>query len=261
MESTMMFREAKKLLSDMTDKLSDAELQRLLFEVAKERAESLPPAEGLRFLFALDADLYPVQGWLSVAYGGGLHTKHRHTRYHDFFVDRVRAGERVLDIGCGNGALSSDVAERSGAQVVGIDLSSENIATARSLHSHPRASYQVPDVLVHPLQGPFDVVILSNVLEHIEQRVEFLRRMVAAAVPARIVLRVPVFERDWRVPLKKELGIEYRLDPTHFTEYTLESFRDEMASADLEITHQEARWSEIWAEVRPSLTVSGTNGV
>ncbi len=188
---------------------------------------------------------------MSVAYGGGAHTKHRHTKYHDFFVNRIKIDERVLDIGCGIGALSYDVAQRSGAYVEGIDLSPENISTARAKSSHPNVSYENGDVLKTPLNGPFDAVILSNVLEHLEHRAQFLRRVIETAKPGRILLRVPLFERDWRVPLKAELGIDYRLDPTHFTEYTLESFAEEMEEAALKITHQEVRWGEIWAEAVP----------
>jgi hypothetical protein len=63
-----------------------------------------------------------------------------------------------------------------------------------------------------------------------------------------MLIRVPLFERDWRVPLKKELGVEWRLDPTHETEYTIESWAQEIEEAGLKVTHQEIRWSEIWAE-------------
>jgi hypothetical protein len=62
---------------------------------------------------------------------------------------------------------------------------------------------------------------------------------------------VPVFERHWSVPLKRELGAEWRLDPTHKTEYTLETFSEEMAAAGLRILYQEVRWGEIWAEAVP----------
>jgi ubiquinone/menaquinone biosynthesis C-methylase UbiE len=233
-------------------KLTDKELLEVLVDAAKTRAESLPPAEGLKFLFSLDASLYPVQGWLSVAYDGGMHTKHRHTRYHDFFVNRIATGERVLDVGCGIGALAYDVAAKAGAHVVGMDLVAQNIVTAAGKHSHPHVAYLVGDVLRSPLKGRFDTVVLSNVVEHLEQRPEFLRGVVRAVQPARLLVRVPVFERDWRVPLKKELGIDYRLDPTHFTEYTLESFAAEMDEAGLNVTHQEVRWGEIWAEAAPT---------
>ncbi len=241
----------RKILELLLGRLSDEELEQLVLSAAKNRAESLPPADALKFLFGLDAGLYPLEGWMSVAYGNGAHTKHRHTKYHDFFVNRIKGGERVLDIGCGIGALSYDVAQKSGAFVEGIDLSPENISTARSRYAHPNISYEIGDVLQTPLKGPFDAVILSNVLEHLEHRSEFLRRVVETVRPGRLLLRVPVFERDWRVPLKAELGIDYRLDPTHFIEYTLESFAEEMESAGLKVTHQEVRWGEIWAEAIP----------
>lgn len=225
--------------------------QSLLARVTIRRARTLPPAEGLRFLFGLDAALYPVQGQLAVAYDGGIHTKHRHMRYHDFFVNRIAAGERVLDIGCGMGAVAYDVAEKAGAHVVGIDFSDENIALARERHAHQRVTYRVGDALQELPDDPFDVVILSNVLEHLPERPAFLRRVQVVARPSRFLIRVPLFERDWRVPLKQELGVEWRLDPTHETEYTLESFAEEMGAAGLRITHQQVRWGEIWAEVAP----------
>ncbi len=241
----------RRRLERLLEKLPAHELQALLVKLASRRAESLTPADGLRFLLGLDSALYPVQGWLSVAYDRGVHTKHRHTRYHDFFVNRIKSGERVLDIGCGIGALTFDVAVRSHARVVGIDLNPDHIATARSKYSHPNIVYVKGDVLKTRLEGPFDVVMLSNVLEHLQDRPEFLRRITASVRPSRVLLRVPVFERDWRVPLKEELGVDYRLDPTHCTEYTLESFAKEMGDARLAVSHQEVRWGEIWAEALP----------
>ena len=41
-------------------------------------------------LFDLDNRLYHAEGDLSVAYGGGLHSKHRHIRYYDFFSARFK---------------------------------------------------------------------------------------------------------------------------------------------------------------------------
>ena len=109
----------------------------------------------------------------------------------------------------------------------------------------------IGDALKELPEGTFDVVILSNVLEHLQGRPMFLNHVREALKPKRFLIRVPVFERDWRVPLKRELGVEYRLDTTHEIEYTLESFTQEMEKAGLKITHQEVRWSEIWGEVVP----------
>ncbi|MBI5252485.1 MAG: hypothetical protein HY912_23570 [Desulfomonile tiedjei] len=51
--------------------------------------------------------------------------------------------------------------------------------------------------------------------------------------------------------MRAEIAIDYRLDPTHFIEHTLESFAEEMNEAGLEIAHQEVRWGETWAEAVP----------
>ena len=79
--------------------LPQSYLESFVQTLISNRVDRLPADEALRFLFRLDAALYPLQGEKAVEYGGGIHTKHRHMRYHDFFVDRVRPGERVLDIG------------------------------------------------------------------------------------------------------------------------------------------------------------------
>lgn len=224
-------------------------MQAFIFMLIKGCLSSFTPEKALRFLFLLDNKIYALEGALSVSYGGGLHTKHRHTRYHDFFVRRVNKSERVLDIGCGNGSLSFDIATRSGAEVVAVDLVPENIHEARTRFAHPKVTYLVGDVMQDVPQGTFDVIVLSNVLEHLSDRRELLARINEKALPSRWLIRVPLFERDWRVPLKKELGVEWRLDPTHETEYTAESFSEEMKAANLRIVQQEVRWGEIWAEV------------
>ena len=229
--------------------LPASRVESLIVEIITKRISVLSPEEALRLLFRVQAALYPVLGRKAVEYGGGTHTKHRHTRYHDFFTSRVQKGERVLDVGCGIGAVAFDIAERSGASVVGIDLSHDNIETARKRYGHPRVEYRVQDGVRDGQDGRFDVVVLSNILEHLPERPDFLRRLQQAARPSKMLIRVPLFERDWQVPLKRELGVEWRLDPTHETEYTLESFVDEITRAGCRIVHQEVRWGEIWAEV------------
>jgi SAM-dependent methyltransferase len=243
-----------RLLVGLLNRLPQGRLESLIIGLAGRRAADLPADGALRFLFRLDAALYPLTGRYAVAHGGGTHTKHRHTRYHDFFVERLAPDERVLDIGCGNGLLAFDMAARAGVRVVGLDIDADKIADARARHVHPNLEFRIGDAAGAPLrgpEGPFDTVVLSNVLEHLRDRPELLKGLRETLRPARFLIRVPLFERDWRVPLKKELGVEWRLDPTHETEYTLDSFDREMAEAGLEITHRQVRWGEIWAEVRP----------
>lgn len=247
----LLRRGAKRILLIMQDRLSTTQLEDLIKKTITHRANALPPDQALSFLFRLDARLYILEGTKATEYGGGLHTKHRHTRYHEFFIARVRPGERVLDVGCGNGAVAYDLVKKSGAEVVGIDHSQKNITQAQNRYQHQRLHFMVGDALKDLPNERFDVVILSNMLEHVEHRPAFLKRVQKMIHPSRFLLRVPLFERDWRVPLKQELGVEWRLDITHKTEYTQKSFGEEIKAAGLKITHQEVRWGEVWAEAVP----------
>ena len=232
-------------------RFSQATVESWTVGLVKRTASRLPPAQGLRLLFRIEAAFYPLAGRLAVAYGGGEHVKHRHTGYHNFFVARVEKGERVLDIGCGKGELARDLASRAGARVVGIDNNDENVKAARSYLLPGDVTYGLADATRDFPDGQFDVVVLSNILEHLKDRPAFLRRLATRTGARGILVRVPLFERDWRVPLKRELGVEWRLDPTHEIEYTAESFAAEVREAGFTIRHAEHRWGEIWAEILP----------
>lgn len=249
-----IFRSLRLLMGNMVvavfDILPLGKLETLVHGLVTRRVAAMKPDEALRFMFRLEAALYPLLGRYAVLYGGGLHTKHRHTKYHDFFVERCRPEDNVLEVGCGIGSLAHDIAERSGCRVDGVDINPQSIEDGKARFSHPNLAFSVCDATVDLPVGRYDVVVLSNVLEHLTDRVRFLRRLMEKTGGTRCLIRVPLFERDWRVPLKRELGVEWRLDPTHETEYSLESFAAEMAEAGLEIIHREVRWGEIWAEAR-----------
>jgi SAM-dependent methyltransferase len=224
-------------------------VRRRLVQLVSRAAAAGAAAPALRELLTMDADISGQIDLLALAYGDGVHVKHRIMRYHDFFVERITAGERVLDIGCGYGAVAFSMASRTGAEVVGLDLEAANVAKARTLFVHDRLTFvhgEAPQTLP---PGRFDVIVMSNVLEHIEHRVAFLREVQKRATPARWLIRVPMFNRDWRPALRQELGLYAYGDPTHFTEYTRESFESEMRDAGFVIRHLQVNWGEIWAEV------------
>jgi ubiquinone/menaquinone biosynthesis C-methylase UbiE len=232
--------------------LSPSTRAEVLMHLIRLSGQGASPKKTLQFLFELENRLYSLEGKASVDYGNGIHTKHRHTSYHNFFIKNLKPGERVLDIGCGNGFMSYDMATQvPDVKVVGIELNEENIKFAREHYQHPNLNFIHGDALQELPNETFDVVTLSNVLEHIEQRIEFLKKIVRQIKPKRLIIRVPLFERDWRVPLKKELGMDYRLDSTHCIEYTQEEYFEELRQAGLKATPIEFRWGEIWSVVEP----------
>ena len=214
----------------------------------------LAPRRRAEFLMALDGPVYVMQGESAVAANDGLHPKHRLMAYHDYFVERVRAGERVIDLGCGVGALAASIAERSGAHVTGQDWSEENLrkarASAESRGLSGSTAFVAGDITASRVPGKFDVVVLSNVLEHVAERPALLRMWREWYGAERFLIRVPAFDREWRAPWKKELGVEWRLDTTHETEYTLPQLRGELLEAGLTPGEVTARWGEYWVEAR-----------
>lgn len=228
-------------------------LWRALFHVWLRaiRAQS-DKRKAMHQLLQIYQDAYVGTDFGAIDYDEGVHAKHRLTRYHDFFVDRIRSGERVLDVGCGKGELAYDVAERTGATVIAIDASPWMLDFARERFSHPRVTYVQADAAAFVPDAPVDVAILSNVLEHIGPRVELLRALREQAGARRLLLRVPVLDRDWTVPLRRELGLPHFSDPEHKVEYDTQLLRDELSAAGWEMGEPHLAWGEIWAEASPA---------
>jgi len=100
------------------------------------------PADGLRRLFALKDRLEWVINERAMTYGKGEHPKHRLTEYHRFFIDRISDGERVLDVGCGYGAVARSIAHaRPRSVVTGIEMNGMRLAQARSADNPPNLSF------------------------------------------------------------------------------------------------------------------------
>lgn len=191
--------------------------------------------------------LYKLISFLAIKNEGGLHPKHRLINYHKFFLDNISKDDKVLDIGCGNGALVYDIAEKA-KLVVGIDIEEKNINKARSKYNKSNIKYIVGNATKDLNTEKFDVIILSNVLEHIDDRVGFMKNIKGLAF--KYLIRVPMFDRDWVTLYKKELDIEWRLDLTHYIEFTKESFEKEINEAGYKIESLSVQFGEIWAIIK-----------
>lgn len=176
----------------------------------------------------------------------GIHPKHRLMKYHDWFVKNLNPEWTILDVGCGNGALTFDIG-RVAKKVIGIDIEETNIKIAKKRYKRNNIEFIYGDATTINPKFSVDCVVLSNILEHLKDRKEFLERL--KRVSNRFLIRVPMFDRDWIIPYKKEMGVEWRLDKTHQIEYTKESFYEEMQKAGLSIREQEIMWGEIYAVV------------
>jgi trans-aconitate methyltransferase len=74
-------------------------------------------------------------------------------------------GERILDVGCGTGQLTAEIAQ-TGAEVLGIDASEAMVAQARG--NFPELRFEQRDVRDLPFQAEFDGVFSNAVLHWVQ---------------------------------------------------------------------------------------------
>ena len=77
-----------------------------------------------------------------------------------------RAGERILDVGCGTGHLTAQIAA-SGANVTGVDRSGEMIAAARL--AYPNLKFEISDARNLSYREEFDAVFSNATLHWIHE--------------------------------------------------------------------------------------------
>jgi SAM-dependent methyltransferase len=118
-----------------------------------------------------------------------------------FLLGGATAGQRALDLGCGTGDFTAELA-RAGVDAVGADIA--HAAITRASRLHPGVDFQVV-----PLDGPlpfedgaFELVWASEVIEHVADTAAWLSEIRRVLVPGgRLALttpshgRLPVFVR------------------------------------------------------------------
>jgi cyclopropane-fatty-acyl-phospholipid synthase len=81
----------------------------------------------------------------------------------------LEPGMRVLDIGCGWGGMARHIHKLSGAEVLGVTLSEEQLRYARAkaeeLGISAKVSYELMDY--RDVQGPFDRIVSVGMFEHV----------------------------------------------------------------------------------------------
>lgn len=89
-------------------------------------------------------------------------------------------GERILDIGCGTGHLTQQIAA-AGAQVVGLDNSPDMIAAAQT--SYPGIEFVVADAADFRFAEPFDAIFSNAALHWVANAEQAMHCMARALKP------------------------------------------------------------------------------
>lgn len=80
------------------------------------------------------------------------------------FANYIKKGDRVLDLGCGNGRLYPLVSQK-GAEYLGLDESASLLSEAKKMY--PQGKFFAGDILDLKVKDKFDAIFLIAVLHHI----------------------------------------------------------------------------------------------
>ena len=116
-----------------------------------------------------------------------------------FLEDYIKEGDKILDLGCGNGRLY-ELLKNKPIDYYGIDNSEKLIEIAKS--RYPNINFQVADALNLPFpENFFDKVVSVAVFHHIpskDLRLQFLKEIKRTLKPGGILILVNWSLNTWK---------------------------------------------------------------
>lgn len=110
-------------------------------------------------------------------------------------VSRIEQAEKILDVGCGDGGITAQLAEKfSTSQVMGIDLSTSMIGYARRTYGMlPNLSFQVQDARFLMAEEEFDLILSLATMHWIKEQKEVLNAFQRALKPeGKLLIQMPL---------------------------------------------------------------------
>ena len=202
----------------------------------------------MKYLLIIDSYLYKIISRSSVKINSGKHPKHFIINYQNWFTNNIKEKSNVIDIGCSHGHLTSHIASKA-KNVLGIEINKKDLELAKTINSKKNILYLNADAtkLDYSIYDKYEYIVLSNVLEHIKDRTKFLSNLLSSFQNGiNVLIRVPSIERDWLAVYKKNNLIDYRLDSTHYIEYTKVQLFNELHDAGLKIISCEMNFGEFY---------------
>ena len=153
-----------------------------------------------------------------------LHPKHLHDLGKEWYLELLKPGNTVLDIGCHTGQHTFAAARKS-KKVVALDIDIDSLTQAKNdarrqrIHNVQFFQHNVNHKLPFA-KNTFDTVIFFAVLEHLLQRdlaIQEVWRVLKKE--GHLFLSVPNKTTLWK-SWQKTVGLPSFSDPDHKTEYT-----------------------------------------
>jgi 2-polyprenyl-3-methyl-5-hydroxy-6-metoxy-1,4-benzoquinol methylase len=119
-------------------------------------------------------------------------------------IKNVPISKKMLDAGCGSGIYSFSLADRI-ESIKAVDISNEKIDYTRNVNPFKNIYFEVGDLRKLKFKNnSFDLIICSDVLEHIKEDVRAFSELARVLMPGgRILLTVPYASKKNRMDYKK----------------------------------------------------------
>jgi len=135
---------------------------------------------------------------------------------------------RLLDAGCGDGYWLWRLGQQPGLALEGVDYNP--LRVARAARNAPHAQIHLADLNQLTEKKPYDVILSSQVIEHVEDDVGLLRRLRALLQPDGTLILGTTNEGSWLQQRRiRTLAGAFQTDHVHF--YTEREIRRKLRDA------------------------------
>lgn len=168
-----------------------------------------------------------------------------------FILEELSEKDTVLDLGCKYGDISFILSEKV-EKVIGIDHDKAAIQIAKEKYKKANLEFyhrEALEFLKEQLRS-FDVLILSHILEHLDEPKEFLQQF--KNYFKRIYIEVPDFDKNYLNHFRKDFNVKLiYTDNDHIWEFDRADLKSLVEEVGLEIYKSEYRFGvqKLWCKV------------
>lgn len=177
--------------------------------------------------------------------------QHPFRKYSFRFMDEnIPENSTILDFGSNYGVISCHLSNRA-KRVVGIDHDPDAINSAKLNYNAENLEFIQTDAFeyLNKNEKEFDVLILSHILEHLDNREEFLNRY--KRFFKFIYIELPDFDKNYLNHYRKEIGDELiYTDNDHVVEFDRDELLTLLEKCNIKVRVSEYRFGliKLWCE-------------
>ena len=214
----------------------------LLVSLLYKLDKALPLAKRTKLRLYLDLEWVMWHFAHDYIYKAGLNDSAAETGQ-DFLLARVWEGAKVLDLGCGRGYVAKKLSAKTD-KILGVDYDPDSVECAKGNLAGTGAVFRCEDIFDYLAANPgekFDVVVLSHIVEHIEDPGAFLEKIKNAG--DYFYVEVPDIEASHLNTYRQLVGTDLTYnDADHVHEFDREQLKGLLHGAGLTVLEDEFRW-------------------